>query len=79
MGGQGAQYFGAQNGAAAVGYGSGGSGASGSPTGTASVGNDGVVIIKYFGAANATGGTITTSGGYTIHTFTATGTFSVKT
>ena len=76
VGGQGSQYFGTQNGAAAVGFGSGGSGASGSPLGTASVGNAGVVIIRYLGSPNATGGTITVSGGYTIHTFTSSGTYT---
>jgi hypothetical protein len=36
------------------------------------------VIISYpTGSITATGGTITTSGGNTIHTFTSTGTFDV--
>jgi hypothetical protein len=34
------------------------------------------VIIRYLGAQRATGGTITTSGDYTIHTFTSSGTFT---
>jgi hypothetical protein len=34
------------------------------------------VIIRYLGIQKATGGTITQSGGYTIHTFTSSGTFS---
>jgi hypothetical protein len=34
------------------------------------------VIVKYTtGAMTATGGTVTTSGGNTIHTFTSNGTF----
>jgi len=38
-----------------------------------------VVIVAYpTGALTATGGTITTSGGNTIHTFTASGTFAVE-
>jgi hypothetical protein len=39
-------------------------------------GGSGIVIVRYFGSQRATGGTITTSGGYTIHTFTSSGTFT---
>jgi hypothetical protein len=42
-----------------------------------SAGGSGIVIIRYVGSARATGGTITTSGGYTIHEFTTSGTFTV--
>jgi hypothetical protein len=38
-------------------------------------GGSGIVIIRYYGSQKATGGTITSSGGYTIHTFTSSGTF----
>jgi hypothetical protein len=31
-------------------------------------------VVKYLGSQVRTGGTVTTSGGYTIHTFTASGT-----
>lgn len=61
----------------------GGGGAGGLPTGastgtTGGNGGSGIVIISYpTGAITATGGTITTSGGKTIHTFTSDGTFSV--
>jgi hypothetical protein len=34
------------------------------------------VIISYAGATRGSGGTITSSGGNTIHTFTSTGTFT---
>jgi hypothetical protein len=34
------------------------------------------VVIRYFGAQRATGGTVTSSGGFTIHTFTSSGTFT---
>jgi hypothetical protein len=34
-----------------------------------------VVIIRYFGAQRGTGGAVTSVGGYTVHTFTASGTF----
>jgi hypothetical protein len=44
----------------------------------ASHGNDGVVIIRYTGPAVASGGTITSSGGDTIHTFTTSGTLTVS-
>jgi len=40
-------------------------------------GGSGVVVIRYAtGSMIATGGTVTTSGGYTIHTFTSSGTFT---
>lgn len=52
--------------------GGGGAGINGGNGGT------GTVILSYVtGAFTATGGTITTSGGRTIHTFTASGTFTV--
>lgn len=50
----------------------GGGGASGGS------GGSGVVIIRYrTGTVNATGGTITSANGYTVHTFTSSGTFIV--
>jgi hypothetical protein len=36
------------------------------------------VIIRYLGSQVATGGTVTSSGGYTIHTFTGSGTFTAN-
>jgi hypothetical protein len=39
-------------------------------------GGSGIVIVRYAGSQKATGGTITSSGGYTIHTFTSSGTFT---
>jgi hypothetical protein len=42
----------------------------------ASNGGSGVVIVAYLGGQRGTGGTITTSGSYTVHTFTASGTFT---
>ena len=57
--------------------GGGGGGTYGVVGGTPGNGGSGVVIIKYLTSGNsATGGNITTSGAYTIHTFTGTGTFS---
>lgn len=49
--------------------GSGGGGSSGA-------GGSGIVIISYAGAQRGTGGTVTSSGGNTIHTFTSSGTFT---
>ena len=47
-------------------YGSGNSGSGGS----------GVVVIRYLGIQRGTGGNVTTSNGYTIHTFNSSGTFT---
>lgn len=38
-------------------------------------GGSGIVIISYLGPQRASGGTISSSGGYTIHTFNSSGTF----
>jgi hypothetical protein len=43
-----------------------------------SYGGSGIVIIRYTGPQIVSGGTITSSGGYTIHTFTGTGTFGAS-
>jgi hypothetical protein len=53
------------------GGGGGGGGAGGKD------GGSGIVIISYAGSQRFTGGTITSSGGNTIHTFTASGTLGV--
>jgi hypothetical protein len=34
------------------------------------------VIIRYSGAQRGTGGTVTSSGGFTYHTFTSSGTYT---
>jgi hypothetical protein len=60
-------------GQANTGGGGGGGGAGGQP---GSAGGSGVVIVRYPGPQKATGGTITNIGGYTIHTFTSSGTFT---
>ena len=52
-----------------VNYGDGGNG---NNSGTAGRGKQGVVIIRYIGAQKFSGGTVTTDGNYTIHTFTTT-------
>jgi hypothetical protein len=43
---------------------------------TAAAGGSGIVALRYLGAQRGTGGTVTTSSGYTIHTFTTSGTYS---
>ena len=64
----------ATSGAANTGSGGGG----GDIYDVAAAGGSGVVIIRYTSASPlATGGTITTSGGDQIHTFTSSGTFTV--
>ena len=52
----------------------GGGGGSRDQAGTA--GGSGVVIVRYPGPQKATGGTITQVGGFTIHTFNSSGTFT---
>ena len=76
-GGRGGSYSNtyALNGANGTGGGGGGSyGGGGQDCG---IGGSGVVIVRYPGPQKATGGnTITQVGGYTIHTFTSSGTFT---
>ena len=70
------------NGVANTGGGGGGGSITDSPFAYNNGGNggSGVVVISYpTGSITATGGTITTSGGNTIHTFTSSGTFTVLT
>ena len=62
-----------ENGLANTGSGGGGGNGGGGNSGS---GGSGVVIIRYLGNPKATGGTITKMGGYTIHTFTSSGTFA---
>ena len=58
--------------------GGGGGGAVGTTAAAGANGGSGIYIISYpTGLITATGGTITTSGGNTIHTFTSSGTFTV--
>ena len=53
--------------------GGGGGGAGGAGIVAGKNGGSGIVIVRYPGAQRATGGTVTSSGGYTIHTFTTVG------
>ena len=76
-GGGGAGGFAGVGVAATVNTGSGGGGGGGS-TGNFAGGNggSGIVIISYLGSQRGTGGTVTSSGGYTIHTFTSSSTYN---
>ena len=57
--------------------GGGGGGANQPATNTGGgAGGSGIVIVRYPGSQRATGGTVTSVGGYTIHTFTTSGTFT---
>lgn len=60
------------NGTANTGGGGGGAGAAN----TGGSGGSGIVIIAYAGSQRGTGGTVTSSGGNTIHTFTSSGTYT---
>jgi hypothetical protein len=54
----------------------GGGGGDGVGNGAGAAGGSGVVIIRYLGGQRGTGGTVTSAGGFTIHTFTSSGTFT---
>jgi hypothetical protein len=60
---------------ATVNSGGGGGGAERTAPATGGNGGSGIVIITYIGNQRGTGGTITSSGGYTVHSFTSSGTF----
>ena len=62
-------------GTANTGGGGGGGGGGAAPGGNGAAGGSGIVVIKYIGAQRGTGGTVTSVGGYTIHTFTSSGTY----
>ena len=59
-----------------TGGGGGGGFSNGSPYYAGGNGGSGIVIISYYGPQRGTGGTVTSSGGYTIHTFTTSGTYT---
>ena len=54
----------------------GGGGGGATQGGHGGNGGSGVVIVRYLGSQRASGGTVTSSGGYTYHTFTSSGTFT---
>jgi hypothetical protein len=55
----------------------GGGGGGGGAIGAGGAGGSGIVIIRHPSSIAATGGTITTVGGDTVHTFTSNGTFTI--
>lgn len=70
--------FGA-NGTAGTANTGGGGGASGAATGSSvssGAGGSGVVILSYQGSQRGSGGTVSSAGGYTIHTFTSSGSYT---
>jgi hypothetical protein len=74
-GGTGAPFASSTAGTVNTGGGGGGSqGTNGSQAGK--LGGSGIIIIRYFGSQKGTGGTVTSAGGYTYHTFTSSGTFT---
>jgi hypothetical protein len=77
-GGGGAGGWGGAPGNGTTNTGGGGGGGTGSSYGpqTSGAGGSGIVIIRYQGSQKGSGGTVTTSGGYTYHTFTGSGTFT---
>ncbi len=78
-GGNGADsYFGNPATAGAPNTGGGGGGGTNNVVGEfrGAPGGSGIVIIRYAGAQRGTGGSVTSVGGYTIHTFTSAGTFT---
>jgi hypothetical protein len=56
--------------------GGGGGGSHYNVTNKGGEGGSGIVVVRYAGPQKATGGTVTSVSGYTIHTFTSSGTFT---
>lgn len=56
--------------------GGGGGKAAGRSNDSRGAGGSGIVIIRYAGSQRGTGGTVTSAGGYTYHTFTSSGTYT---
>lgn len=66
----------ATNGTTNTGGGGGGAGHHTSSNGTGGSGGSGIFILRYLGSQRGSGGTITSSNGYTIHTFTSSSTYT---
>jgi hypothetical protein len=64
------------NGSSGVAGTGGGGGSAGSLVNPGGTGGSGIVIVRYPGPQRATGGTVTSVNGDTVHTFTASGTFT---
>jgi hypothetical protein len=76
-GGNGSHTSAGQPGQINTGGGGGSGGFCGGDNYASGAGGSGIVIIRYRGPQRASGGTVTTSNGWTIHTFTSSGTFTV--
>jgi hypothetical protein len=63
------------NGTTNTGGGAGGAGNTNSGAKIGGTGGSGVIIIRYLGPQRASGGTVTSNGSYTYHTFTGSGSF----
>ena len=63
------------NGTTNTGGGAGGAGNTNSGARIGGIGGSGVIIIRYLGPQRASGGTVTSNGSYTYHTFTGSGSF----
>lgn len=68
---------GGNNGGTNTGGGAGGAGGNYGGSTTGATGGSGIAIVRYLGSTKGTGGSISSSGGYTYHTFTSGGTFTV--
>jgi hypothetical protein len=54
----------------------GGGGGGNNNSGNGGNGGSGIIIVRYSGSQKGTGGTVTSVGGYTYHTFTSSGTYT---
>lgn len=75
-GGGGSSYYAADGASAAANTGNGGQGGGANNGGDGGAGGSGIVILRYTGSQRGTGGTVGSSGGYTIHTFTSSGAYT---
>ena len=74
-GGSGGGGAGVLNGTGGAGSANTGGGAGGGTT-AGGTGGSGIVVVRYPGGQRGTGGVVTSSGGFTFHTFTSSGTFT---
>jgi hypothetical protein len=56
-------------------YGAGGGGSPSNAAGAGGNGSAGIAILKYLGGQRGTGGSVSTVGSFTVHTFTGDGTY----
>ena len=75
-GGNGAVYNQSNQTAGTANTGGGGGAGTAGNSGNGKAGGSGIVIVRYSGSQRGSGGTVTTTGGYTYHVFTSGGTFT---